>query len=132
MKTKHRSHAQLSVVISVFGRYYKVFRVGTPFLKSDSIPGRSFCSISNRVQLLGSMLVMIRRNRHWLVGACTFHFQQENEFFRISTKLAFLPTFGLPVAKKVSSPCTARYFGWHCLYRAEPGPAHYSLNGCHQ
>ena len=40
------------------------------------------------------MLVMIRRDRHWLV---LFIFNRKNELFRISTKLAFLPTFGLPV-----------------------------------
>ena len=83
-------------VKSVFGRYYKVFRVGTPFLKRNQTAtrggGRSFCGISNRV--LGSMLVMIRRDRHWLV---LFIFNRKNKLFRISTKLAFLPTFGLPV-----------------------------------
>ena len=80
-KRKHRSHAHFSIrVKSVF--YYKVFRAGTPFLKSDSdqYQGMQFFAAFRRVP--GSMLVMIRRDRRWLVGVCAFH---------------FLPTVGLPV-----------------------------------
>ena len=59
----------------------RVKSVFTRFFESDETAtwGRSFCGISNRV--LGSMLVMIRRDRHWQVGVCAFHFQQEIRTF---------------------------------------------------
>ena len=74
------------------GDITRFFESGRRFYNQTATRGRSFCGISNRV--LGSMLVMIRRDRHWLV---LFIFNRKNELFRISTKLAFLPTFSLPV-----------------------------------
>ena len=65
--------------------------------------GHSFCRSSNR--LLGSMLVMFLRARRWLVGACAFHIQQAKRTLRMSTKLAFPPTFVLPVAEIALPMC---------------------------
>ena len=50
--------------------------------------GRSFCGISNTGRVLGSILVMIRRDGHWLVGACAFHFQQEKQTFPSQHKVS--------------------------------------------
>ena len=55
--------------------------------------GRSFCGISNTGRL-GSILVMIRRDGHWLVRACAFHFQQEKRTFPSQHKdLVSVPSY---------------------------------------
>ena len=67
------------------------------FSNPSASRGRSFCASSN--MLLGSMLVMFLTVRLWPVGACAFHSQPAKQNLRMSTKLAFPPTFILPVAK---------------------------------
>ena len=65
--------------------------------------GRSFWRSSNR--LPDSVLVMFLRARRWPVGACAFHIQPEKLTLRMSTKLAFPPTFVLPVAEIALPMC---------------------------
>ena len=56
------------VINPFLGDITRFFESGRLFKNQTATRGRSFCGISNRV--LGSMLVMIRRDRHWLVGVC--------------------------------------------------------------
>ena len=79
--------------------------VGTPCVKYASVTGPSFCRSSNR--LLDSVLVMFLSARRWPVGVCAFHIQLAKRTLRMSTKLAFPPTFalGLPVAEIALPMC---------------------------
>ena len=88
------------------------FEMGRRFTNLSASHGRGFCGSSNR--LLGSMLVMFLRASRWKVGACAFHIKPAKRTLRMSTKLAFLPTFVLPVAEIVPL-CATGCFGWHCL-----------------
>ena len=86
-RRKHRSHAQFSVrVKSVFERYYKVFRVGTPFLKSDSDPGTQF---------LRHFIGFRAQCSSWFGGidigwseSVLFIFNRKNELFPIQHKVS--------------------------------------------
>ena len=67
-------------VLNPFWAILQGFSSRDAVFKIGQRPGDAvFCGISNRV--LGSILVMIRRDRHWLVGVCAFHFQQEKRTF---------------------------------------------------
>ena len=79
---------------------------------------------------LGPMLVMFLRGRLWPVGACALHIQPAKQILRMSTKLAFPPTFVLPVTEIVLPMCHKMI--WRAVYRAVPGKAHYYIQGCQQ
>ena len=68
------------------GDITRFFESGRLFKNQTATRGRNFCGISNRV--LGSMLVMIRRDRHRLVGVCAFHFQQQKRTFTNQHKVS--------------------------------------------
>ena len=105
------------------------FEWGLRFSNLPASRGRSFCRSSNR--LLGSMLVMFLRPRRWPVAPCAFHVQPTKRTLRMSTNLAFRPTFVLPVAEIVLP--IVPHDGLACtVYRAVPGSAHYYLQGCHR
>ena len=91
--------AFLCDILRVFSRWDAVSQ-------TVSVPWTDFCGSSNR--FLGSMLVMFLRARHWQVGACVIHIQPAKRTLRMSTKLAFLPTFILPVAEIVPPPMCDR------------------------
>ena len=55
--------------------------------------------------LLDSVLVMFPRARRWPVGVCACHIQPAKRTLRMSTKVAFPPTFVLPVAQIALHMC---------------------------
>ena len=99
---------------------------GSCLSNPSSAHGRPFCASSNR--LLGSMLIMFLKGRLSVV-ACAFHIQPAKRSLRMSTKLAFLPTFVLPL-QKLSSLCATRWFGSHCLQSGAWASLLLPVQGC--